>query len=515
MKLAKPYNQYQSYKAGDYIKFDGDNYYIALEDAAAQQSPRTNSLKWQQVFNSGALSPSGVTAGTYGDATNVAQFTVDVNGIITSAVDVPIAAGAGTVTSVSGTANRVTSTGGATPVIDISATFEALLEKVANKDATGGYAGLTLFKINFKNVLNTFTSFFTNSNTAARTYTFQDRNGTIADDTDLALKAPLASPTFTGTITTPAIIVSSETASRVAIIDGSKNVKSADTATYPSLTELAYVKGVTSAIQTQLGTKKAIATGNNYKFETTDGSGNLQETTVTASRAVATDANGLPTAATTTAAELNFVSGASSNIQTQINAIIATSIEDVTMKAYQALGSAIKAQTVGQSIARITSIGVLTNQLISFVAVYLNTSQTLTGVKWWQGTLGNYTANNENRIGLYSYSGGTLTLVASSTNDGTLWSTAGSATLGSKAFSGTYAAAAGLYFVAFLYCRSAVVTAPALGLCANIQNANIQALDFTNSAKIWAYKTGVTALPATQAMSGLTADAGNFWIAVY
>lgn len=61
-------------------------------------------------------------------------------------------------------------------------------EDVVNKDATGGYTGLTLFKINFKNVLNTFTSFFTNSNTAARTYTFQDRNGTIADDTDLADK---------------------------------------------------------------------------------------------------------------------------------------------------------------------------------------------------------------------------------------------------------------------------------------------------------------------------------------
>ena len=77
-------------------------------------------------------------------------------------------------------------------------TANALDEKTANKDATGGYAGLTLFKINFKNVLNTFTSFFTNSNTAARTYTFQDRNGTIADDTDLGLKANLASPTFTG-----------------------------------------------------------------------------------------------------------------------------------------------------------------------------------------------------------------------------------------------------------------------------------------------------------------------------
>lgn len=59
------------------------------------------------------------------------------------------------------------------------------------KDSTGGFAGLTLFKINFKNALNTITSFFTNANTVARTYLFQDRDGTIADDTDLALKASL------------------------------------------------------------------------------------------------------------------------------------------------------------------------------------------------------------------------------------------------------------------------------------------------------------------------------------
>jgi hypothetical protein len=38
----------------------------------------------------------------------------------------------------------------------------------------------------------------------------------------------------------------------VAILDASKNIKSADTTTYPSLTELAYLKGVTSALQTQL-----------------------------------------------------------------------------------------------------------------------------------------------------------------------------------------------------------------------------------------------------------------------
>ena len=93
------------------------------------------------------------------------------------------------------------------------------VENTGNKDVSGGYAGLTLRKINFKNVLGTFTSFFTNSNTAARTYTFQDRDGTIVDNTDLALKANAAtvaadmatkanidSQTFTGSpkVPTPA-----------------------------------------------------------------------------------------------------------------------------------------------------------------------------------------------------------------------------------------------------------------------------------------------------------------------
>jgi len=86
------------------------------------------------------------------------------------------------------------------PVSTAQATANALAQPLAGKDASGGYAGLTLFQINFKNALNTITSFFTNANTVARTYTFQDRDGTIADNTDLALKANLANPTFTGTI---------------------------------------------------------------------------------------------------------------------------------------------------------------------------------------------------------------------------------------------------------------------------------------------------------------------------
>lgn len=72
---------------------------------------------------------------------------------------------------------------------------------IASKDASGGIVGMTLFKINFKNAANSVTSYFTNSNTVSRTYTFQNRDGTIADNTDLATKANLAAPSLTGAAT--------------------------------------------------------------------------------------------------------------------------------------------------------------------------------------------------------------------------------------------------------------------------------------------------------------------------
>jgi hypothetical protein len=75
----------------------------------------------------------------------------------------------------------------------------------ATKDATGGVAGLTLFKINFRNALNTFTSFFTNANTAARTYTFQNKSGTIADTADIAAAVAALYPVgciYTTTVST-------------------------------------------------------------------------------------------------------------------------------------------------------------------------------------------------------------------------------------------------------------------------------------------------------------------------
>ncbi len=104
-----------------------------------------------------------------------------------------------------------------------------------------------------------------------------------------------------------------------------------------------------NAVNTGLALKKTIATGNNYKFETTDSSGNLQETTVTASRAVVTDANGLPSAATTTATEIGYVNGATSSIQTQLNTITAKTTQKVF---HQSGASVASTSTASEEILR-------------------------------------------------------------------------------------------------------------------------------------------------------------------
>ncbi len=100
------------------------------------------------------------------------------------------------------------------------ATAIGLKEASANKDASGGYAGLTLFKLNLRNAANTITSWFTTAATAARTWTMPDKDGTVAmtsditaaavglsnvDDTSDATKNAAAVTLTNKTITTPTI----------------------------------------------------------------------------------------------------------------------------------------------------------------------------------------------------------------------------------------------------------------------------------------------------------------------
>jgi hypothetical protein len=79
--------------------------------------------------------------------------------------------------------------------------------------------------------------------------------------------------------------------------------------------EFSYLDGVTSAIQTQLNTKEATITG---------GATTITSADLTASRALASNASGKVAVTTVTSTELGYVSGVTSAIQTQLDAKQAT-----------------------------------------------------------------------------------------------------------------------------------------------------------------------------------------------
>lgn len=162
--------------------------------------------------------------------------------------------------------------------------------------------------------------------------------------TTLAAKAPLASPTFTGTpkaptpkdgtnstqIATTAFVTSGLAKKQDYVIGAATTITSSDLTASRALvsnsngkvavsavtaTELGYLDGVTSNIQTQLNGKQAAISG-------------------TANAVMITDANGKPTVSsaitvtelnklnglTPTTTELNYMDGVTSAVQTQLNA---------------------------------------------------------------------------------------------------------------------------------------------------------------------------------------------------
>jgi len=167
---------------------------------------------------------------------------------------------------------------------------------------------------------------------------------------------------------------------------------------------------------------------------------------------------------------------------------------------FTAIGSTTLFNTLGASYALASTQMAITSQTAVFVPIYIDYATTITGFKWNQGSAGNYTSSNYNGAGLYTTSGGTLTLVASSTDDGNIWKTSNN-TVGSKAFSATYSASAGAYYLVLLYSSSAQVTAPTLYGSNTALATPFITYDFTNSNKLFGTKISQTSLPATVGMS--------------
>lgn len=118
------------------------------------------------------------------------------------------------------------------------------------------YSGLAASKLDASAFTDTavtgklITNFVSGAGSVAATDTLLQAINKL--DGNVALKAPLTAPTFATSITGSYL-----TASELLGTGASKEIVSLPVATYPSLTELSYIKGLTSAIQTQLNGKQA------------------------------------------------------------------------------------------------------------------------------------------------------------------------------------------------------------------------------------------------------------------
>lgn len=272
-----------------------------------------------------------------------------------------------------------------------------------------------------------------------------------ATQTALNLKANLASPTFTGTVTVPATLTFTSNGSIV------KAGNHAVTITSTATTNATLPSGTTTLASTSyVDTSSALRIPNTEKAA----------------------ANGVATL----------------NASTILNT--SQTPEDDFILACQALGSDIKACSIGLTLNDI-AIGVgTTSQTLALTAVYIKRSTTITGVRWFQTVQGVYTASDYNGVGLYSISGGNLNLVASSTNDGNIWK-ASVNTWQTKAFSSTYVAPAGIYYIAILYCSSAQTTAPTIGSNTTAASTAVYGSVFSNSHRLTALINTQTSLGAS------------------
>ena len=131
---------------------------------------------------------------------------------------------------------------------------------------------------------------------------FQYLNG-VSSNLQTQLDAKQA--TITGSAST--IDTESLTANRAVISNGSQKIAVSDVTD----TELGYLDGVTSAIQTQIDSKQATLTG---------GATTITSSNLTASRALQSNGSGKVEVSDVTTTELGYLDGVSSAIQTQLDA---------------------------------------------------------------------------------------------------------------------------------------------------------------------------------------------------
>lgn len=179
------------------------------------------------------------------------------------------------------------------------------------------------------------------------------------------------------------------------------------------------------------------------------------------------------------------------------------------LKTLQALGSVVKASTTDPSVAHTT--GGMGDGWAMFHAIYVPRPMTLTGACFVL-TTAMTVPDNSNQLGLYSTDGTTLTRLAVTTTDSTLWQSPG---FKQKAFSSPIAVAEGVYYLAALANWNGGVTPALWGVFNGVSNF-LTSLDLGNKKGNVVYKTGETSLGASYTHAGLDGNlSGVYFLGVY
>jgi hypothetical protein len=229
-------------------------------DLSTAQTFTNKSISGGQITSAVANATLAATVTTNanltGDVTSVGNATTLTNAPVISKVLTGYTSGAGTVAATDTILQAFQKING----------NDALRETSSNKDASGGYAGLTLLKLNLRNAANTITNFFTTAATVARTWTMPDKDGTVAMTSDIT---GINSGTNTGDQTTITGNAGTATALQTArtiggtSFDGTANI-SISTVAATALTgtvDSARLSGAYSGV-TGLGTLTALVVDN-------------------------------------------------------------------------------------------------------------------------------------------------------------------------------------------------------------------------------------------------------------
>jgi Phage tail repeat like len=191
---------------------------------------------------------------------------------------------------------------------------------------------------------------------------------------------------------------------------------------------------------------------------------------------------------------------------------VANHTDNPFFKDLQALGSAIFAGSFGRTQYEVTTTTAAIDAQFRWCLIPLRKAATITNLSVWITVQGNYVADNYNGLGLYSVdpSTGLATLVASTTNDGTIFTASANAML-TRALSTPYVAAKGLYLGAVLYNNSSQTTAPSFGSIQAAQGANLYSSGLISSFKGVGLIGSQIALPATVAAGAGSVSTLPIW----